>query len=461
VAINNILQNTNHPKIVLSQLKSADGLPFKDILSSEMIGRNMSECVFRDRIFTPYITMWGFLSQVLSDDQSCQTAVAHVIAYFVSLGQEPPSANTAAYSKARSRLPEELISSLAKESASQLEEQTPSSWLWREKHIKLIDGSTLFMPDTPENQAAYPQSRNQKPGLGFPISRIVAIISYATGAILDLAISCCFGKRTGEHALLRQLLGAFKPGDIALGDCYYGSFFLIAALMRLDVDAVFPIHYGRNHNFRKGKWLGKKDHVVQWKKPQQPEWMSHEEYGEFPDAISIREVEIHNKRKGFRSQSRIIVTTFLDPKCVSTDDLQEIYGYRWCVELDLRSIKDTMRMGILRGKTPLMVRKEIWAHILAYNLVRKIMAQAAVVHGKKPRDLSFKLAVQAIGAFRCIGVFSEAKYKMYVQLLKAIAYKTVGNRPGRYEPRRLKRRPKNYPLLIKPRSQYHHACPLS
>jgi hypothetical protein len=456
VAINNIFQNTNHPKSVLSQLKSANGLPFKDVLSSEKIGKNMAGHNFRDRIFSPDITMWGFLSQVLSDDQSCQAAVAHVIAYFASLGKETPSANTAAYSKARSRLPEELISNLAKESAEQLGKQAPTNWLWREKHIKLIDGSTVFMPDTADNQAEYPQTKNQKPGLGFPIARIVAIISYATGAILNLAIGGCFGKGAGEHALLRQLMNVFKRGDIALGDCYYGSFFLISTLMRLHVDAVFPIHSRRNHDFRKGKSLGKNDHVVQWKKPLKPEWMSPEEYVVFPDEISVREVEIKNERKGFRAQSRIIVTTFLDSESVNKHDLHTIYSYRWCVELDLRSIKDTMRMGVLRGKSPLVARKEIWTHILAYNLVRKIMAQAAQVHGKKPRDLSFKLALQVIEAFRHVGLFVESKHVIYGRLLKAIAYKTVGNRAGRHEPRRLKRRPKNYPLLLKPRSLYHN-----
>ena len=457
--INNIFQNTNHPKSILSQLKFAEGLPFANVLSKQEIASNIENRHFRDRVFSLDITLWAFLSQVLSDDQSCQSAVAHVIAFFAGRGKETPSANTAAYCKARSRLPEEIISNLAKEGARQLEEQVPSKWLWRGKHIKLVDGSTLFMPDTPENQAAYPQSKNQKSGLGFPIARIVAIISYATGVVLDAEIGGCFGKGAGEHTLLRRLMHAFKPGDIALGDCYYGSFFLIAALMRMQVDVVFPIHSGRNHDFRKGKSLGKKDHVVEWQKPQKPEWMTLEEYNEFPNKISIREAEIKEEKKGFRPRSRIIVTTFLDSNCVRKDDLKKIYDYRWCVELDLKSIKDTMRMGILRGKTPSIIRKEVWAHLLAYNIVRKIMAQSALVHVKKPRDLSFKLALQVVVAFRDANLFSELKHKIYQQLLKAIAYKTVGNRTGRHEPRKLKRRPKNYPLLTKPR--YHYKKELS
>ena len=375
--INNTFLNANHPKSILRQLKSADGLPFKQVLSPEMIAKNIGNYNFRDRIFSPDITLWDLLSQVLSDDQSCQAAVARLMAFFASHGKTVPSANTAAYSKARSRLPEEIISNLSIESAEQLEGNIPSNWLWRAKHIKLIDGSTLFMPDTSANQAIYPQSKNQKPGLGFPIARIVSIISYATGAVLNLAISGCFGKGAGEHALLRQLMDGFKPGDIALGDCYYASFFLIAALMKLGVDVVFPIHSARNHDFRKGKRLGKKDHIVEWHKPQKPKWMSQAEYKSFPDNILIREVEIQDERKGFRSRSRVIVTTFLNSNDVSKHNLKNIYDRRWCVELDLRSIKDT------------------------------------------------------------------------------IAYKKVGNRVQRHEPRRLKRRPKNYPLLLKPRSHYH------
>lgn len=453
--MNTTFQNSNHPKILLNQLKKSEGLPFHDVLPAEKITKYMGDGYIRDRVFSLEITLWGFLSQVLSDDKSCQAAVARVIAFFAAQGKVTPSANTAAYSKARTRLPESTISSLAKESAEQLEKQAPKQWLWRDRQIKLVDGSTLFMPDTTENQIAYPQCKNQKPGLGFPIARMVAIISYATGVILDVAISQCFGKGAGEHSLLRQLMRAFKPGDIALGDSYYASFFLIAAFVKLRVDVAFPMFTARNYDFRKGHRLGKKDHTVEWHKPQKPQWMSHDEYETFPSRILIREVAIDGNRKGFRTQPRIIVTTLIDARCVSKEDLKMLYDYRWCVELDLRAIKDTMRMGILRGKTPSMVRKEIWMHILAYNLIRKVIAQAAFIYNKKPRQFSFKVCLQAIMAFRCYGILIESKNEMYMALLKAITYKVVGNRPGRSEPRRLKRRPKNYSLLVRPRYHYH------
>lgn len=455
---NTTISDINHSEsATISKLKSADALPFSGVLSTEMISKSMEGTEYRERFFTPDITMWALLSQALDNDKSQQNAVARVNAFFVSQGKEPPSANTSAYSQARSRLPEDVISNLSREVAKQMEQETPSDWRWRNRNIKLIDGSTVSMPDTPENQEIYPQPDSQKAGVGFPIARIVAVIDYATGVVTDLAIGPYSGKQTGEHALLRQLMDVFKAGDIVLGDCYYASFFLLAKLIELGIDAVFPIHNARKHDFRTGNRIGKKDHIVLWEKPAKPEWMSQEEYDQFPDEIKIREISIENKRDGFRTKKRTLVTTFLDHQAVEKSDLEELYNYRWFVELSLRSIKETMRMDILRGKTPAMVRKEIWAHLLAYNLIRKIMAQAAVIYNKIPSKLSFKVALQMIEAFRQAGIFDEKNGDAYMQLLKAIAHKIVGNRPGRSEPRRVKRRPKPFPRLQKARPLYKRA----
>jgi Transposase DDE domain len=458
VNTNTIISSDNHPKSIISSLKNSSGLPFSEVLSTETVNKSLKDIEYRERFFSPDMTLWTFLSQVLDDDQSQQAAVARVIAFCASQGREPPSINTSAYSQARSRLPEELISNLTQEAAKEIENQAPSHWLWSEKNLKVMDGSTVSMPDTPENQAVYPQPDSQKRGVGFPIARIVAILSYVTGVVLELAIGSYSGKGTGEHSLLRQLMHAFKAGDVALGDCYYASFFLLSMLMQLGVDAVFPIHSARNHDFRVGKRLGKKDHIVQWKKPPKPEWMELEEYDKFPEEIMIREVSIQSCRNGFRTKTRVLVTTFLDPIGVNKADLAALYSCRWFVELALRSIKETMRMDVLRGKTPEMVRKEIWTHLLAYNLIRKVMAQAAILYNKIPRELSFKLALQIIEAFRQAGIFNEKNDDAYAELLKAVAYKTVGNRPGRHEPRRVKRRPKAFPRLQKARKFYKRAA---
>ena len=405
--------------------------------------------------FPPPITLWGFLSQVLNEDQSLQGAVARLIAFSLAKGQQPPSANTAAYSNARGRLPLEVPLGLARQTGQDLEAEVPEDWLWRGRHVKLMDGSTVSMPDTPENQAAYPQPRSQKAGVGFPIARLVAIISCSTGALLDLALGTYRGKGTGEHGLLRELMGNFQSGDVALGDAYYCSFFLIALLMRMGVDAVFPMHGARDCDFRRGIRLGKKDHLVDWLKPQRPQWMDQETYDSFPERIVVREAEVRVERDGFRPKPRILVTTLLNPRQVGKQDLAGLYDFRWLCEIDLRAIKATMRMDILRGKTPEMVRKEIWVHLLAYNLIRKVMVQAARRHHKKPRQLSFKLALQCIEAFRQSGLLASGNAHAYENLLLAIASKEVGNRPGRWEPRAVKRRPKPFPRLRQRRSRYH------
>jgi hypothetical protein len=352
-----------------------------------------------------------------------------------------------------------LISDLTRQSGKALEAQAKPEWQWRGRPMKLVDGSTVSMPDTPENQATYPQPRSQEPGIGFPIARCVAILGGATGALLDLNLGAYRGKGTGEHGLLRPMMENFQPGDVALGDGYYASFFLMADLISRGVDAVFPMHGARDCDFRRGHRLGKKDHLVQWMKPQRPDWMDQAAYDSYPERLTIREVEIQIHRAGFRTESRVLATTFLKPKVTTPQDLAALYDCRWWVELDLRAIKQVMHMDILRGKTPEMVHKEVWAHLLAYNLIRKVMAQAAVVHGTNPRQLSFKLALQTVESFRQAGVFCESRKDCYDQILKTIVSQTVGDRPGRREPRRVKRRPKPFARLQKRRSVYHQEMP--
>ncbi len=456
--INSIVTPASHPKSILESLNSENGLPFREVLSPEIIAASVGTVPYRNRygFYSPDITLWAFLSQVLDPDHSLDAAVSRVIAFHLSQGRnEMISPATSAYSQARSRFPEEVISNLARQSAAQMEENLPGAWLWRGlHHLKLVDGSTLSMPDTPANQALYPQPDSQKVGVGFPIARIVAVISCVTGAVLDLAVGPYSGKETGEHALLRQIIDAFEKGDVALGDCYYASYFLIAALIKKGVEVIFPMHAARDCDFRTGKKLGEKDHIATWFRPAKPDWMDQKTYDDTQAEISIREVSITTVRKGFRPQTRILVTTFLEPTEVSKNDLNLLYSCRWWVELDIRSIKTTLQMDILRGKTPAMVHKEIWAHLLGYNMIRKIMAQAALKHNKKPRELSFKGALNIIKSFREKGMLSENNDKIYEVLLKSISRKVVGNRPGRQEPRFVKRRPKAFPRMQKARSLY-------
>jgi IS4 transposase len=456
--INSIVRPTSHPKSIIKAIICNDGLPFSKILSSDVISSIINQVPYRQRygFYSPDITLWAFLSQVFDADHSLDAAVSRVIAFHLSQGREDIiSSSTSAYSQARTKLSEEMIANLARQSAEQLEEAVPKNWLWRMLyHLKLVDGSTVSMPDTAENQVLYPQPDSQKKGVGFPIARLVAVISCVNGAVLDLALGPYSGKKTGEHALLRQIMDVFKEGDVALGDCYYASYFLMAALIKMGVNAIFPIHAARDCDFRTGKKLGKNDHIVEWIKPTKPEWMNQEEYDNTQSEISIREVSVTTTRDGYRQETRVLVTTFLDPVEVSKDDLNILYSCRWWIELDLRALKTTLQMDILRGQSPEMVRKEIWVHILAYNMIRKIMAQAALAHNTKPRELSFKGALNIIKSFRERGILSESNDKMYTTLLQAIARKIVGNRPNRQEPRVVKRRPKAFPRMQKARHLY-------
>lgn len=424
------------------------GLPFSDILSSASLQKVVEEEVpsnCRDRIFPPLVTLSAFIFQVLGQDHSCGDAVACVLADRVSRGEEPCSEDTSPYCRARKRLPENLILRLLRETGLKLHQQSNEEWMWKGRSVKLVDGTTVSMPDTPENQEDFPQSKSQKPGLGFPLARLVVMISLATGAVLDHAIGPCEGKKTGEHALLRMILDSLAPGDVLLADRYYCSFFLIAMLLQKKVDAIFQIHASRKSDFRLGKRLGIKDHLITWEKPVCPPWMDAETYASIPDTLTVRETKVGGK---------IIISTFLDPKEVMRGEIGQLYSKRWVIEVDLRSIKTTMQMDILRCKTPDMVRKEVGVHLLAYNLIRTVMAQAASLYGLSPRSVSFKGTVQKLNAFRDkILFFGETCPTLFSHLLKAVAGRLVGNRPGRSEPRAVKRRPKPYPLLTVPRAQ--------
>jgi hypothetical protein len=346
-----------------------------------------------------------------------------------------------------------LLHQLVRGSGANLEDKLPEKWLWKKRHVKLIDGSTVSMPDTDANQAAYPQQKAQKDGLGFPIARLVGVLSLSTGAIIDLSLGPYQGKRTGEHALLRQLLGCFRAGDVALADAYYCSYFLIAIFRAMGVDIVCRLHGARYSDFRRGKSLGKGDHIAIFERPKRPEWMSIELYESIPKTLQVRETKIAVATPGFRVQSFVVVSTFLDSKKFTGNDLGELYRRRWHAELDLRNIKITMQMEVLRCQTPAMVRKEIWTHLLSYNLLRKIIMDAAIKANIYPREISFKRTQQTLNAYRLLWIYNPAVdcELVYENLLDAIVCAKIMNRPGRVEPRAKKRRPKQLDRLMVPR----------
>jgi hypothetical protein len=356
-------------------------------------------------------------------------------------------------------LPEKFFSTVACEVGRNLDANIDAGWLWKGRRVYMFDGSTVSMPDTQENQREYPQVYNQKPGLGFPIARIAAIISLSCGAILSMGICRYAGKGQGEVSLLRQMWDLFRTGDVLLTDCLLSAWVDLVMLKQRGVDSVTRLNKARRTaDFRRGKRLGKDDHIVQWPKPTKPRSIDSEIYRSLPDYLTVREIRVRVEQPGFRTRSVIVVTTLLDPEEFSVSDLATIYRERWHNELDLRAIKVTLQMDILRCKTPELVRKEIWTHILAYNLIRTIMAQAAVTHKIPPRSISFKGTLQTLEAFQPLiayqdGRGSDHRDVLYQQLLEAIVVHRVADRPDRCEPRARKRNPTRATMLMKPRHE--------
>ena len=434
-------------------------LPFTNVLTAEVSAQALTALTgWLDRIFSPLVTLWVFLGQVLSADHSCRAAVARLLAHRLAQGQSPCSPETGAYCQARQRLPEAFFADVARHTGQALDAKAGPQWLWKRRRVYIYDGSSVSMPDTPKNQAEYPQPDTQKPGLGFPLARIAALFSLACGAVVDVGICRYAGKGQSELGLLRTLWDLFRPGDVLLADRLMCAWAEMVMLKQRGVDSVCRLTSHRAADFRRGKRLGPGDHVVKWAKPGKPRSLDRQTYEALPEFLMVRECRVRVEQPGFRVQSLIIATTLLDADAFSKDDLATLYRARWQAELDLRSLKETMQMRVLRCKTPELVRKEIWTHILAYNLIRTIIAQAASKHGLEPRSLSFKGAMQTLEAFQPVlalqaGNDAECCNEFYQQVLDAIAKHRVADRPDRVEPRLRKRRPKHYGFLRKPRAE--------
>jgi len=398
----------------------------------------------RERLFPPTEALSMFLAQAMSADRSCQKAVDDAVVKRLMDGLPLCSTHTGAYCRARQRLPLDMVSTLVRHTGRVMAERTPETWHWRGRPVRLVDGATVALPDTVDNQAVYPQPGSQQPGLGFPLSRLVGIICLASGAVLDAAMGPCRGKGSDEQSLLRSILDTLKTGDILLGDAFYATYFLMCALQAKGVDGVFEQQGSRRRStdFRCGQRLGQRDHLIELHKPKiKPTWMSQAEYDKAPDTLKVREL---------RTGGKILMTTLLCSKHTSKAVLKALYRDRWQVELDLRNIKTTLGMEVLSCRTPAMAEKEIWVYLLAYNLIRLLMAQAASLADINPRQLSFKHTLQLWIAWRQNGAgrYNEGQL---ATLFILIAQQRVGNRPGRIEPRAVKRRPKPFPLLTKPR----------
>src|SRR6516162_1758010 len=358
-------------------------LPFTNVLTEEVIEQALTALRgWLDRIFTPLVTLWVFLGQVLSADPSCRAAVARLIAHRVSRRQCPCSAKTGAYCKARKRLPETFFAEVARKTGRALEAHVESQWRWKRRRVYVYDGSTVSMPDTAANQRDYPQPGTQKPGLGFPLARIAAVFSLACGAVLDVGICRYAGQGQGELSVLRTLWDLFRPGDVLLADRLMCAWTEMVMLKQRGVDCVCRLTSHRSADFRRGRRLGAGDHIVKWPKPRKPRSIDTESYNRLPEFLMVRECRARVEQAGFRVQTLIVATALLGAGEFTKDDLAQLYRARWHAELDLRSLKQTLQMDVLRCKAPELVRKELWTHILAYNLIRTVIAQAYPFTGR-------------------------------------------------------------------------------
>ena len=431
---------------VRSRVGSSDAYAFFNLLTGPELFDEVEALLprHRERLFPPTETLSMFLAQALSADRSCQKAVDEAAVKRLGAGLAPCSTHTGAYCMARARLPMEMLTTLAGYVGQWVTAHAPHAWHWRGQPVRLVDGTTLRLPDTPANQAAYPQPRSQKPGLGFPLCRMVGLVCLGSGALLNAAIGRYRGKGGDEQSLLRSILDTLKRGDLLLGDAFYATYFLLCALRERGIDAVFEQHGSRQRttDFRRGQRLGAHDHLIVLPKPLlKPDWMSQTDYDQAPQSLTVREL---------RTGGKTLVTTFNCPKHTSKAALKSLYRSRWHVELDLRNIKTTLGMEQLSCQTPAMAIKEIWVYLLAYNLIRLMMAQAALLAHGLPRQFSFKHTVQVWIAWTQHAKGIDHDDKLY-GLFVLIAQQRVGNRPGRIEPRAIKRRGKPYPLLTEPR----------
>ena len=436
-----------HQQRIKRYQSSSDSYRFFNLLTSTCLLNKVEALLpeHRERLYPPTETLSLFLTQAMNADRSCQHIVNQSAVQRVSGGLTPSSTRTGGYCRAHQRLPLTMVSHLTRYLGEELHRRVPEQWHWLGRPVKLVDGTTVTMPDTPQNQEAFPQQRGQQPGLGFPICRLVGITCLASGALLDAAIGRFHGKGGDERTLLRSLEGHFTEGDVLLGDALFATYFFIAAMQAKGVDLLMEQQGARRRttDFRRGKKLAQRDHLIVLTKPKiRPHWMTDADYQAAPSTITVRE---------FKANGKVMVTTMTCSNTYPKEALKLLYKSRWRVELDIRNIKDTLGMNILACKSPAMAVKEIWVYLLAYNLIRLMMAQSALPADLSPRQLSFKHCLQlwVLGSQQ----LDRSDEKQMTAMLVLMAQQRVGNRPGRIEPRAVKRRPKAFPLLVKPRAQ--------
>lgn len=430
---------------------------FGFLIPDALLRRRSSGTNSRQRRFTLHVTFWAFLAQTLAPETSCREIVRKVQAWWLlrAPNSDAGSSSCAAYTKARQRLEPETIRGIGSHLIERLEGRVQASQLWLGRRVRVVDGTTVSMPDTPENQEKYPQPSSQKAGCGFPQMRVVGLFSLASGALLDFAKSSI---HVHESILFGQLMSTLEKGDIALADRGFCSFHAFWKMSLAGVDALMRLNGVRKVDFRKGVKLGPNDRLITWKKPaQRPKGCTQEQYDALPASMTLRHVRLTVSARGHRSQTITLVTTLLDSAAYPLPQLGELYLQRWSVELHFREIKITLGMDVLRCQTPAMVEKEVMMHAVSYNLIRALMQEAAIRHQVDLTRISFKGTVDTLrhwsASLEAMRGMPRKQRALLDAMFELIAKDLVPLRPGREEPRAKKRRPKNYHLLTKPRRE--------
>lgn len=405
----------------------------------------------RERAYPPVVAFWGFLFQVMAPALACRHALQQIQALRLALGKPPASASTSAYCQARARLPYPRLLRIARQIALGLEALVGPDHRWMGRRVCVVDSTGISMPDTPSNQRLWPQPSGQKPGCGFPVMRVCALFSLATGAALAAVRSSL---SVHDSRLFRRLWGFLRAGDVVLADRAFCSFAAIAQLAERGVDVVFRLHQRRPQASQAAKRLGRHDHLVVWKRPPQATpALPKNLLQRLPRQLCLRQLSFRVAITGFRTRDISLVTTLLDPQRFPAEALAQLFRQRWQVELNFRHIKTTMGMDTLRCQSPAMIRRELTMHLIAYNLIRALLLQAASTHHRPTHALSFKgtvnLLQQSAWLFHAHGPRRAASFRRHI--LRLIAADLLPHRPNRAEPRVVKRRPKPYQLLSCPR----------
>jgi hypothetical protein len=409
----------------------------------------------RDRGWNLRLVFWTFLWQVAQPGSACREAIRQAQSACRLLGRKVPPDQNSPYCTARARLPMEALEEIHRAVAGEAERAVASKDLWLGLCVRVVDASTVIAPDTAANQKAFPQSRKQRPGCGFPLIHIIGLFSLATGLFLAWATG---SQHVQELVLLQSLWQHLRAGDLLLGDRGFAAWGTLAQCCQRGIHGVFRVRGRLRTDWRRGQRLSKHDRRVVWKKPRQrPSYFTAEQWAQFPEQLILRVVRVVVTQRGFRARKIILVTTLLDDKAYPPEALAELYRRRWDMELSLRHLKTTLQMEQLSCKTPSNLQRELWMHFCMHNLVRRLMFEAARKANVPLHRLSFAGALAATRRYSetLLQARSARKRKaLLAELLRVLAEDLVPDRPGRREPRAVKKRPKSYPRLTFPRSEF-------